>query len=193
LPLIGACLKAKPICLNGLEPEVTMTVTLATLIMLCAPQIHPTTMRAIIQVESAGNPFAVSVNYPDALEAAGIELPRLGEQPRTAGVAMQVAADLAASGFQTSVGLAQINVAHLRRFGLSISQLFNPCTNLRVAQRLLIECDQSQGSLHRPAGRIVRLQRTLSCYNSGNFITGVDNGYVAAIRQASLNPTDLKP
>lgn len=170
-----------------------MTVTLATLIMLCAPQIHPTTMRAIIQVESAGNPFAVSINYPDALAAAGIELPRLGEQPRSAGVALQVAANLAASGLQTSVGLAQINVAHLRRFGLNIVQLFNPCTNLRVAQQLLIECDQLQGSLHRPVGRATRLQRTLSCYNSGNFVTGVDNGYVAAIRQASLNPIDLKP
>jgi type IV secretion system protein VirB1 len=170
-----------------------MTVTLATLIMLCAPQIHPTTMRAIIQVESAGNPFAVSINYPVALAATGMELPRLGEQPRTAGAALHVASELAASGFQTSVGLAQINVAHLRRFGLNIAQLFNPCTNLRVAQRLLIECDQLQDSLNRPAGAATRLQRTLSCYNSGNFLTGVDNGYVAAIRQASLNPIDLRP
>jgi type IV secretion system protein VirB1 len=170
-----------------------MTVTLATLIMLCAPQIHPTTMRAIIQVESAGNPFAVSINYPDALEAAGMELARLGEQPRTAGAALQVAADLAASGFQTSVGLAQINVAHLRRFGLKIAQLFDPCTNLRVAQRLLIECDQLQGSLNHPKGQATRLQRTLSCYNSGNFFTGIDNGYVAAVRQASLNLIALKP
>jgi type IV secretion system protein VirB1 len=193
LPLIGACRKAKPICLNGLEPEATMTITLATLMMLCAPQVHPNTMRAIIQVESAGNPFAISINYPKALAAAGIELPRLGEQPRTAGIALRVAADLAASGFQTSVGLAQINVAHLQRYGLDVAQLLNPCTNLRVAQRLLIECDQLQDSLHRPGGRATRLQRTLSCYNSGNFFTGVENGYVAAIRQASLNPVDLKP
>ena len=41
-----------------------------------APLVHPTTLRALVEVESGGNPFAVSINHPQALRKAGIEPPR---------------------------------------------------------------------------------------------------------------------
>jgi type IV secretion system protein VirB1 len=159
-----------------------MGTTLAALIATCAPLVHPTTMRALITVESAGNPYAVSINRPLSLAARGVDLPRF-DQPRSAAEARQLAATLHGAGFTTSVGLAQINAEHLNAWQLPLATLLDPCSNLALAQRILLDCKNSTDNAPRV------LPALLSCFNSGNATTGVANGYAARVQAAALRLT----
>jgi type IV secretion system protein VirB1 len=136
-------------------------------------------MGAIVGVESGGNPYAVSINYPQALIAQGRDLPDLGSPPRSASEASRLAESLARQGYSTSLGLAQISTEHLKEFGLSYVQLFDPCTNLQLAERILLRCKQqvtASGSAAAPP-----IAQILSCYNSGSETLGIRNGYVDLI------------
>ena len=141
--------------------EITTFMALAT---LCAPLVHATTAQAIVSTESAVNPHAIGV-------VAG----SLQRQPRNIEEALATAEALRAQGRNFSVGLAQINVHNLDRFGMSVADGFDSCKNLQAMQVILSECferagpkDESQASL----------RRALSCYYSGNFTTGFRHGYV---------------
>lgn len=163
-----------------------MTTTLATLIAACAPLVHPVTMRALATVESALNPFAISINYPERLARDGVELPALTRQPGSAREALVWSESFIRQGYTVSVGIAQINVERLgyleeRRLVRNMRELFDPCTNLRAAQAILLDCWE------RDAGRNAgRLSRTLSCFNSGDSTTGIRNGYVQRIARAAV-------
>jgi type IV secretion system protein VirB1 len=159
-----------------------MSTALATLIGVCAPLVHPLTMHALIRVESAGNPYAISVNAVRALRQTGLKVPDIDPQPTGARDALARSRWLLAHGYTVSVGLAQINSIHvslLQRLGVasSLADLFDPCTNLRAAQHVLLQCWTGSG-----AGN---LTRTLSCYNSGSPTIGVANGYVARVTRAA--------
>jgi type IV secretion system protein VirB1 len=160
-----------------------MTVSLTTLMMMCAPLVHPTTLQALIEVESAGNPYAVSVNYPQALRNAGVELPQFA-QPRSAHEAQALARALLARGYTVSIGLAQINVEHLAAWSLQLSDLLNPCVNLALAQRILLDCDAMQAE-RSAAGAHIRLLRTLRCYNEGDRAISAHSPYAANIARAA--------
>lgn len=160
-----------------------MTVTLATLMTMCAPLVHPTTLRALIEVESAGNPYAVSVNYPQSLRNAGVDLPQFS-QPHSAREALELIERLAAQGLSTSVGLAQINVQRLTVRSELIAELFDPCVNLAVAQRILLDCDSEQ-SRGRELTAPLRLRRTLLCYNAGNAGSDIQSPYTSKIARAA--------
>jgi type IV secretion system protein VirB1 len=84
-----------------------------------------------------------------------------------------------------SVGLGQINVRNFDRLGLSIAEAFEPCRNLAAMESILASCfDRSHGESPQSD-----LRRALSCYYSGNFMTGFRHGYVrrvvASARQSS--------
>jgi type IV secretion system protein VirB1 len=160
-----------------------MSITLATLMMTCAPLVHPTTLRALVEVESGGNPFAVSINYPQALALAGIGQPPFA-QPRSAREALSLSQSLLAQGFSVSIGLAQINVERWAGRDLRIERLFNPCTNLMVAQRVLLECDSNQPQRTVPNPSL-RLRRTLACYNAGHYASVAGDRYASTIRHAA--------
>jgi type IV secretion system protein VirB1 len=138
----------------------------------------------LIEVESGGNPFAVSINYPQTLRNAGIELPTIGV-PHTAQEAILLTEGLLARGFGTSVGLAQINAEHLAKRHVRIADLFNPCINLAVAQRVLLACDASQSQRAGLSGRL-RLNRTLLCYNAGDHLSSVHNSYASDVMRAAM-------
>jgi type IV secretion system protein VirB1 len=157
-----------------------MSTTLAALIAACAPLVHPTTMLALITVESAANPYAISINRPDSWRVAGIELPTF-PQPQTAASAQQLVTRLESDGFTTSVGLAQINTEHLAKWQLPLTALLDPCTNLQLAQAILIDCAADDGRATLP--------QILSCFNSGNASTGIANGYAARVYAAAARTT----
>jgi len=167
-----------------------MSTTLATLIATCAPLIHPTTLSALIQVESAANPYAVSVNRPLQIEDAGLDqVTLIPRQPRSAPEALALTRTLLKEGLTTSVGLAQINIEHLPQLHLHLADLFDPCTNLRVAQQILIVCAHAELSTGT-ATRAAQIHRALSCYNTGNGIDGLTNGYVGQIRRVAARSAD---
>jgi type IV secretion system protein VirB1 len=145
-------------------------IDLAVLVLSCAPLVAQDTARALIQVESGGNPFAIGV--------VGGALVR---QPANLPEAVATVAALEAAGWNYSVGLAQINKRNFQRFGLNPQTAFEPCANLRAMQGILGECF-SRAS--RRASTQAALRDAFSCYYSGNFQTGHQHGYVSKVLAA---------
>jgi type IV secretion system protein VirB1 len=132
---------------------------LPSLLLACAPLVHPATANALLTVESGHNPFAIGV-VGGALE----------RQPRNRAEAIATARQLDADGWDYSVGPAQINRRNWQRLGLSIATAFEPCENLRAMQTILGECyARAQGE---SPSQQVAVRKALSCYYSGNFTRG---------------------
>lgn len=153
------------------------TATLLALLASCAPLVAPATAQALIQVESAANPWAIGV--------VGGALIR---QPRTQSEAVATAQALQAQGWNFSVGLAQINRHNFQRLGLDLQSAFEPCANLAAMEAVLEECFQRALNRRAEAPQAspeqTALRRALSCYYSGNFSTGFRHGYVAKVQAA---------
>jgi type IV secretion system protein VirB1 len=146
------------------------TSTFTALAMACAPLVHASTAHALVAVESGFNPHAIGV-------VGGV----LQRQPRSRAEALATVTELQAKGWNFSVGLAQINVHNFERLGLTAASAFDPCQNLRAMQAVLAECfDRSAPD--RP--RQTALRQALSCYYSGNFVTGFHHGYVQRVARA---------
>lgn len=125
----------------------------------CAPSVAPQTMAAVVNVESGYNPFAI-----------GIVGGRLVRQPANQAEAVATAKALESSGWNFSVGAAQVNRYNLPKFNISYEQAFNPCTNLHVGSKILEECyTRASKGRHEPQAA---LQAAISCYYSGNFTSG---------------------
>lgn len=145
----------------------------------CATGVHEDTMQALVRVESRFNPYAIGV-VNGAIK-----------QPMTFSEAVEAAKALKAEGKNFSMGLGQINIHNLPRYGLNIESVFEPCTNLKTASAILSECySRATGSAQEA------LQKALSCYYSGNFRTGFTQdlkgqpSYVDRIKEASLQNTE---
>src|SRR5688572_24229347 len=145
--------------------------TFGSLVALCAPLVDPITARALVQVESGFNPHAIGV-------VAGSLL----RQPSYHAEALATARMLQQAGWNFSVGLAQINVGNFARLGLTLDQAFDPCTNLAAMQSVLAECSSR---IRRDEMPQRALRQTLSCYYSGNFVTGFSHGYVRRVVHAA--------
>jgi type IV secretion system protein VirB1 len=160
--------------------------TLGALIAICAPHVHPATMLGLVAVESAGNPFAVSINRPVAAARRGYVLPAF-PQPRSREEARRLVDRLHAAGFTTSVGLAQINAENLAGWQIGVDALLDPCTNLRMAERVLLACDKLAAG-HRPS-----LPALLACFNTGSASTGLSVSYAQRVRNAAIRLTRHSP
>ncbi len=146
------------------------TGTFSALALACAPLVHASTAHALVAVESSFNPHAIGV-------VGGV----LERQPRNRAEALATVTRLRATGWNFSVGLAQINVHNFERLGLTPASAFDPCENLRAMQAVLTECfDQSAPDRSDQAA----LRRALSCYYSGNLVTGFRQGYVQRVARA---------
>ena len=149
--------------------------TFIALVLACAPNVHATTAKALVSVESGFNPHAIGV--------VGGALVR---QPRRRAEAIATAQALQAQGWSFSVGLGQINSANFARLGLTPESAFEPCTNLAAMQSVLSECyARAIGGAREQRA----LRRALSCYYSGNFSTGLRDGYVARVMAAAQPPS----
>ncbi|MEO7852445.1 MAG: lytic transglycosylase domain-containing protein [Rubrivivax sp.] len=139
----------------------------------CAPLVHPHTAHALVSVESSFNPHAIGV-VGGALE----------RQPRNLVEAVATARALMQRDFSFSVGLGQINVRNFDRLGFVLETAFEPCRNLAALQTVLGECHDRAASNGAPHQHAVR--QALSCYYSGNFTTGLRDGYVRRVVAAVM-------
>jgi len=146
------------------------------LALSCAPQVDAGTAQALVAVESGFNPYAIGV--------VGGALLR---QPRTQAEAISTAKSLQAEGWNFSVGLAQINVRNLESLGLTVESAFDPCASLNAMQTVLTDCyDRASAQIANASERSqVALRQALSCYYSGNFVTGFTHGYVHRVAMAA--------
>src|SRR6266446_8380479 len=92
------------------------------MIQQCAPEVHVSTMQAIIRTESGFNPLAININ-------GATRLPR---QPKSKTEAIGWARWLITRGYSVDLGLMQINSANLPRLGLNAETVFDPCRNLQA-------------------------------------------------------------
>lgn len=151
---------------------------LETTIASCAPSIAPATLRAIVQVESAGNPLAIHVNGP-----------RLARQPRNEAEAITTAEWLVQQGYNFDAGVAQINSANFKKLGVTPQTAFNPCISLAAAEMLL---NSDYHIAVREEGQHPVLT-TLSRYNTGDNLRGFRNGYVRKVQAAARQQARQKP
>ncbi len=128
------------------------------LIIACAPAgVAPTTVQAVIHIESSGNPYAVHVNgdvnkskYFDAQTKA-----------------IAYAEQAVNSGKSVDMGLMQVNSMHLKTFQISVGDLFDACTNIKYGTKILADCFRRASK--RVANKSRAFVAALSCYNTGRF------------------------
>lgn len=141
----------------------------AALAQQCAPTVAIETIAAVVSYESRGNPFAIGIN-------GGV---RISRQPATEAEAVATASQLLGMGLSIDLGWAQINSANLPKLGLTVKQVFEPCTNLHAAETVLRGCYDRAAKRHGHGQ--AALQAAFSCYNTGDFQRGFSNGYVASV------------
>jgi type IV secretion system protein VirB1 len=151
-------------------------MNLLTLVMACAPFVSSNTMMAIISHESGGNPWALGVNGVHRFQKP-VDYPS----------AVAEAKRLIAKGASIDMGLMQINSRTMGNLGLTVEQVYDPCSNIYaggvVLTRNYVKATQ-QFSDSQSA-----LLAALSAYNTGNFRSGFKNGYVRLVlNQAQRSP-----
>jgi type IV secretion system protein VirB1 len=164
-------------------------LTFADLMQQCAPQVSPVLMHALVRTESTWRPFAIGL---DATQGSV-------KQPKTLEEAVATAKSLEATGRKFSVGLAQIHISNVARYGLTWEQAFDPCTNLSIAQKVL------WSFFHNASARgykgVSAVWAALRGYNSGAVDRGVSDDYANKIfaymsstpRTAHLAAISLQP
>ncbi|QWT22445.1 lytic transglycosylase domain-containing protein [Bacillus sp. NP157] len=119
-------------------------------------------MQHVVNVESSHNPYAIGV--------VGGQLVR---QPQNLGEAVATVRMLETKGYNYSLGVAQVNRSNLGKYGLdTYEKAFDLCPNLRAGSQILAQCYASASG---------DWGKAFSCYYSGNFTTGYQDGYVQKI------------
>lgn len=152
-----------------------------TLAQQCAPGVHPTTLQAVVRTESGYNPYAI-----------GVVGGRLARQPKSRAEAVATAKALHAQGLNFSMGLGQVNKAHLVRFSLNYESVFDACANLQAGARILQDCYQRAVAR---LGADKALSAAISCYYSGNFHRGflVERAGTSYVQRVAANATTANP
>ncbi|MCC2624310.1 MAG: lytic transglycosylase [Burkholderiales bacterium] len=135
----------------------------------CAPQVAQSTMQAIIQTESKGNPLAIGLNGGH----------KLRYQPLSEVQARSWVKYLEEHNYNFDVGLAQINIKNIHKYGYRAIDALDPCINLKLASNVLKKSYFKARSASRSDNEA--LVKTISAYNTGNYRSGIYNGYVQKV------------
>lgn len=133
-------------------------------VLLACPNlaVPPRLMYHVAMVESDANRYAI-----------GVVGGRLLRQPASLEEAIATARSLETQGYNFSVGVAQVNHANLKKYGLdTYEKAFSICDNLLAGSRILAQCYADAGGVWGKA---------FSCYYSGDFTTGFRDGYVQRV------------
>lgn len=143
----------------------------------CAPNVAPSTIQSIIQVESSGNPLAINVNGG-----------KLHREPSDAADAAELAREYIDKGYSVDMGLMQVNSRNLSWLGFSVEEMFEPCTNITAGAQVLANFYSDARGKY--ADEQSALRAALSAYNTGSFSRGFNNGYVSRyFAGGAANPT----
>ncbi|NTB05929.1 lytic transglycosylase domain-containing protein [Agrobacterium tumefaciens] len=145
----------------------------------CAPKVHAETLGAIVRTESSGHMFVLSDDGPRTLPWSQRRHMLRSFRPDSLQEAADLARELIARGHLVGIGLTQVSSQHLPRLGVSLEQLFDPCTNLAVGGQIL-QVLYNQALREFPDEQTA-LRAAISAFNTGNFEGGIKNGYVARV------------
>lgn len=144
---------------------------LAELILACAPALDPRLASALIKQESSYNQFAIGMDSKHNI--------KLSRQPKNVQEAVSTASDLAQKGYSFSVGLTQIHITNVKKWGISWEQAFTPCTSLQISQSIFLSFYKiAQNAGYRDQNAVFAALRG---YNSGSVNAQVSNNYATAI------------
>lgn len=104
-------------------------VAFEALLERCAPGAPTRELGAIVRQASGFEPHVIGTG---GRKAASL-------QPGSKAEAITLATELMIGGERVRIGLAQIDSADLKRLGVSLTDAFEPCGNLKAAARLLKE------------------------------------------------------
>jgi type IV secretion system protein VirB1 len=145
-------------------------LALVALIRHCAPAIAPSTMAAIVRVESGGDPLAIGDNTT-----------RRSYYPRDRATAERLARRLLDAGHLLDVGIAQIDSMNFAGFGVTAHTIFDPCVNLSIGARILSGDYAFAARRYRDAQ--VALRHAIGMYNTGRLNGGAS--YIARVLAAA--------
>lgn len=159
-----------------------MAVDVQQVVQACSGPVAPATMAAIVGTESGGDPWAIYVNGMG---------PKGSMRFPSQAAAVAAAAHYIRMGYKVDMGLAQVDSENLPRFGLSIPQVFNPCTNIRTGA-LILAGAYIQALKAGYAPGVPALTHGFEAYNSGQ--TTGDLGYAQTVwRHAGVSlPADFR-
>jgi type IV secretion system protein VirB1 len=150
-------------------------LALSALIRHCAPTVAPSTMTAIVQVESGGDPLAISDNTT-----------RRSYYPHDRASAESLALRLLDAEHLLDVGIAQIDSMNFAGFGVTVHTIFDPCINLSVGARIL-SGDYAFAAKRYGDGQVA-LRHAIGMYNTGRLNAGAS--YIARVLDAAENRDD---
>lgn len=130
------------------------------LLMMCAPAVDPVTMAAVVKQESGGQPWVVNNNTT-----------RKSATFVSKAAAMAAAVAAVGRGESVDMGLVQINSKNLPALGLSVEQVFDPCTNIAAGANILAAGYKRTGSLGS----------ALSIYNTGRSDSKIGLAYAQKV------------
>ena len=139
-------------------------------------------MAAIVKTESSFRPFSININRSSA---------RLSRQPTTKEEAVATANRLIRSGYNIDLGFSQINSSNLKRLNMTVSDAFDPCTNISGGASILAENYKS--ALLTKKEPQAALLAAISTYNTGNQTGGFRNGYVQKVAANAVSQTKAIP
>lgn len=146
-----------------------MLIDLPNLILTCAPHVAPSTMNAIIQTESKGNHLAIGLNHGY----------HLVYQAKSYEQAKAWVTYLDKHHYNFDVGLGQVNIINIHKFGYTAVDALDPCTNIKISAKILAKSFAT--ALSTSSTPNDALLKALSAYNTGNYRSGFYNGYVSKV------------
>ena len=146
----------------------------AALAARCAPFVAPSTMAAIVRVESGGHALVILDN------ATGRDY-----YPRSVAEGVSIINRLLAMGHrQLDVGIAQVDTESFASYGLTPATALNACNNIRVGAKILQSAYKTAVKAYGPGQ--TALYHAFEAYNSGRLIG--DPGYANKILAAAGIP-----
>lgn len=126
-------------------------------------------IRAIVKQESNGekNAFYINKWEPDQFRNLSLD------------EAVLVSEKMVDEGYTVDVGLMGINSRNIERFGLTIREAFDPCTNINIGEQILFENINHAQTKGHDGHHAIRV--ALSMYNTGSVHRGFNNGYVEKV------------
>lgn len=146
-----------------------LLIDLNQLVLECAPHVAPNTMIAVIKTESKGNPLAIGLNRGK----------RLAYGARSMSQAIHWVNYLERNNYDFDVGLAQVNIRNIHKYGFHAADMLQPCNNLQIASDILRK--NYHAALTGHIGANSALLKAISAYNTGNYNNGFKNGYVRKV------------
>ncbi|MHB1333785.1 MAG: transglycosylase SLT domain-containing protein [Sulfuriferula sp.] len=139
--------------------------------------MHPYTTAALIVAESKGNPYAIGDNTT-----------KRSYIPNSKPEAVALASKLLQAGHRLDMSLTQISSPWLKPWAVSLDQVFDACTNIRLGTYIL--ADHYQRCATSELGEKYALLCTLSRYNTGTSTGGYE--YVNRVLATANVCSDLR-